>query len=179
MTQLALERPPSREYAPAFERYVSRVTETDVLGVLARQKTDLSAALAAVRGEREGFRYAEGKWSIRQVVGHVLDAERIFGYRALCIARGEAGSLPGFDENAYVENAPFDACPLAELLDQYAHVREAHLGFFRHLSPEAWRRVGSANGSPTSVRAMAFIMVGHVRHHLAVLEERYLPRLGG
>jgi hypothetical protein len=178
MTDLAIERPPSGEYAPPFERYVSRVEGSDILAALARQKAELPAALAAVRGDAETFRYADDKWSIRQVVGHVLDAERIFGYRAVCVARGEAGSLPAFDENAYVANASFDDVPLAELLDEFGHVREGHVALFRHLRPEAWRRIGAANAHPISARALAFIMVGHVRHHLGVLQERYLPRLG-
>jgi hypothetical protein len=138
---------------------------------------ELPAALAGVRGEAERFRYAEGKWSIREVVGHVIDAERVFGYRALCIARGETASLPSFDENEYVANASFDHCTLEELLEEFVQVREGHLAFFRHLSKEAWTRSGVANASPVSVRALAFILAGHPRHHLAVLRERYLPRL--
>jgi hypothetical protein len=99
------------------------------------------------------------------------------GYRAVCVARGEVASLPGFDENSYVANASFDDCPLKELLDEFAHVRQGHLAFFRHLSPEAWLRKGAANAKPISVRALAYVMVGHPRHHLAVFQERYLPQL--
>jgi DinB superfamily len=179
MTQPQIvERPPSTEYAPPFERYVSRVAEIDVLGAMARQHEELTAALAGVRGEAaERYRYAEGKWSIREVVGHVIDSERVFGYRAVCIARGESTPLPGFDENAYVANASFDEHPLAALLEELGHVRSGHLAFFNHLSPEAWRRTGISNANPISVRALAFIIVGHPRHHLAVLRERYLPHV--
>ena len=137
----------------------------------------MRATLANVRGEAERFRYAEGKWSIREVVGHVVDTERIMGYRACCVARGETASLPGFDENAYVQNASFDACPLPELLDELAVVREGNLALFRHLDAGAWSRVGTANAHPISVRALAYVMLGHPRHHLAVLRERYLPHL--
>jgi hypothetical protein len=154
------------------------VTETDVLEALTRQREELPAALAGVRGEAERFRYAEGKWSIRQVVGHVVDSERVFAYRALCIARGETGPLPGFDENEYAASSPAHDCPLSELLEEFVLVRQANLSLFRHLDEKAWKRVGTANSHPLSVRALAYIIVGHPRHHLAVLQERYLPRLG-
>jgi hypothetical protein len=177
MSETVLSRPPQSEYAPPFEKYVTRVAEADVLGALAGQVAEIRAALAPVRGELEHFRYAEGKWSVREVLGHVVDTERIMGYRAVCVARGETASLPGFDENAYVENASFDACPLDELLDELEHVRSGHLAFFRHLDPKAWVRVGAANAHPVSVRALAYILAGHPRHHLGVLRERYLPHL--
>jgi hypothetical protein len=180
MEQAGVERPPNTEYAAPFEKYVSRVTETDVLAAMAAQHDELTAALSPVRGEAaERFRYAEGKWSIREVVGHLIDCERIFGYRAVSIARGEMTPLPGFDENAYAANAPFDGYPLAELLEELGHVRRGHLAFFRHLTPEAWLRTGTSNTKPISVRALAFIIVGHPRHHLAILRERYLPHVRG
>jgi hypothetical protein len=177
MSTIAAQRPSSTEYASFYAGYVSRVPETDVLAALAAQKEELPAALAGVRGEAERFRYAEGKWSIREVVGHLIDSERVFGYRALSIARGEKAPLPGFDEKAYVANAAFDLCPLEDLLGEFVQVREGHLALFRHLSEEAWTRSGVANANPVTVRALAFIMVGHPRHHLAVLHERYLPHL--
>jgi DinB superfamily len=177
MSQVLIEKPPSTEYAAAFERYVSRVSEADIVGVLARQKDDVLGVFGKVRGAGERYRYAADKWSVREMAGHVVDTERIMGYRAVCVARGEAGSLPGFDENAYVANASFDDVPLGELLEEFAHVREGHLAFFRHLSPEAWLRKGLANGNPISVRALAYVMAGHPRHHLGVVQERYLPHL--
>jgi DinB superfamily len=179
MSSLVIERPKSTEYAPAFERYVARVTEPDIMAALARQREELPAVLRAVRGEGERYRYAAGKWSVRELVGHVIDTERIMAYRAVCVARGETLSLPGFDESAYAANATFDDYPLGELLDEFVQVREGHLSFFRHLSPEAWPRTGVANQSPISVRALAWVMVGHVRHHMAVLEQHYLPHLRG
>ena len=177
MAAIVVQRPRPDEYAKAFERYVSRVTDTDVQEALRRQKDELPAALAGVRGPAEGHRYAAGKWSVREVVGHIIDTERIFGYRAVCVARGEKGPLPGFDENEYAAHATFDDYPLEELLEEFVHVREGHVAFFRHLSAEAWLRTGLSNANPVSVRALAFVMVGHVRHHLAVLQERYLPSL--
>lgn len=177
MSSMVIERPGADEYAPAFERYVSRVPEGDVMASLARQKQELPAALASVRDEGERYRYAPGKWSVREVVGHVVDTERVMAYRALCVARGEAASLPGFDENAYAVHSTSDQYPLRELLDEFAQVREANLALFRHLSPEAWLRRGLANQNPISVRALAWVIVGHARHHIAVLEQHYLPRL--
>jgi len=177
MSQVIVERPSATEYAQPFERYVSLVQDSDVLAALARQAGELAAALGGVRGEAERYRYADGKWSIREVLGHVIDSERVFGYRALCIARGEQASLPGFDENVYAANASFDDCPLDELLREFGQVRDGNLAFFRHLGAAAWLRSGVANSKAVSVRALAFVMVGHVRHHLGVLRDRYLPQL--
>ena len=177
MSAAIVERPPTTEYAEPLARYVSRVPEADILETLAGQSDEWGTALGGIRGEGEHLRYAEGKWSIRQLAGHVVDSERIFAYRALCVARGETQPLPGFEEDEYVAGASFDECPLADLVQEFLHVRAAHVSFFGHLSPEAWQRIGTVNGHPLSVRAAAYVMVGHVRHHLAVLNERYLPRL--
>ena len=173
MSDVIVERPTPAEYALPFERYVSLVQDADILDALARQTGELAGALSGVRGQAERYRYAEGKWSIREVLGHVIDSERVFAYRALCIARGEQASLPGFDENAYQANASFDDYLLEELLREFGQVRDGNLAFFRHLSGAAWLRSGVANAKPVSVRALAYIMVGHVRHHLGVLRERY------
>ncbi|MGA7990213.1 MAG: DinB family protein [Thermoanaerobaculia bacterium] len=166
-------RPRPDEYDASFETYVSRVPETDVLAALEHQPAELAAALASVSPEREHHRYAPGKWSIREVVGHMLDAERVFGYRALCVARGERASLPSFEENDYAATAGHDLRPLASLLEELTTLRASHVLMFRHLEDRAWERVGTANGRPVTPRALAFILVGHVRHHAAVLREKY------
>ena len=170
---MKIERPAPGEYNPAFERYVSRVPEDDALPVLARQAAEVRAALAGVAGERAGFRYGPDKWSIREVVGHFTDAERIFGFRALSIARGEKTALPGFEENGYAAVAGHDRYALPDLLAEFEGVRASHVSMFAHLDTTAVERIGTANGSPTSVRAIAYIMVGHVRHHLGVLASKY------
>jgi hypothetical protein len=166
--------PPAAEYAPAFAGYVGRVGDEDILEALDRQTPQLSAVFAPLDAARADFRYAAGKWSPREMLGHLDDTERVMGYRAMAIARGETQPLPGFDENAYMENAPFFAeRPVRELLQHFAHLRESHVILFRQLAAADWLRVGTANRSPVSVRALAWVMVGHVRHHLAVLAERY------
>ncbi|HTO93549.1 MAG TPA: DinB family protein, partial [Bacteroidota bacterium] len=133
------EKPPATEYAAHFERYVSLIVEPDVLPVLERQIDELHAFAAAVAPGREAFRYAPGKWSIRQVFGHLTDGERVFAYRALCISRGETAALPSFDENVYVERSPYDRTPLADLRDEFVEVRKANLRLLKRLDDAAWR----------------------------------------
>jgi hypothetical protein len=166
-------RPSADEYAPFYAGYVSRVTEDDVLRVLEEQPGILKALASGVPSDREIHRYAPDKWSIRQVFGHLVDAERVFGYRAFCFSRCDETPLPSFDENAYVANASSDGVTLAALADEFVLVRESNLAFMRGLADDRWRQVGTASGKPVSVRALAHIMAGHVRHHLKVLEERY------
>lgn len=166
------ERPKTDEYAPHFHGYVSRVQGSDILAILRAQRDEVAAWLASAEGKAE-HRYAEGKWSVREVIGHVLDGERVFAYRALCIARGERASLPSFDEQEYMQPKPFDGYTLAELAEEWKALRTANLSMLAHLDDAAWRRIGTANGQPTSTRALAFVMAGHPDHHLAVLRERY------
>ena len=167
------ERPAAEEHAPFFAGYVKLVPETDVLPVLAAQPAELRRLAASVPADRETFRYAPGKWSIREIFGHIGDAERVFGYRAFCISRGDQTPLPGFDENDYIAESAYDERTVAELADDFAGLRAANLAVLGRLDPARWARGGNANGNPVSVRALAFIMAGHVRHHLGVLKARY------
>jgi hypothetical protein len=166
-------RPEEHEFAPYYAGYVALVPETDILDVLERQVGEVRALAASVGADRETHRYAPGKWSIREVLGHVTDGERVFGHRAFCIARGEQASLPGFDEQAYMKESDFDRRPLAELAEDFADLRRVNLTFLRRLPGEAWRRRGTANGAPVTVLALAYMLAGHARHHLKVLHERY------
>jgi len=166
-------RPSPSEYFSYFERYLARVPESDVLPVLKHQIEAIRRSFAKVSDERAGFRYAPEKWSVRQVLGHIIDAERVFGYRALCIARGERISLPSFEEDQYVATAGHDRFPLPELVEEFSDVRRSNLHLFAHLEESAWERIGVANDHPLSTRAVEFIMAGHLRHHGAVLTERY------
>ncbi len=166
-------RPADTEFAPFYGRYVSLVPELDVLSVLERQVDEIAAVMARVPADRERHRYAEGKWSIREVLGHLVDAERVFGYRAFCIGRGEKAALPSFDENAYVADSSYDQVALRDLTHELATVRDANLIALRRLDASAWQRAGTASGKPVTTRALAFIMAGHLRHHLGILRERY------
>jgi|SRR5215212_5063424 len=169
-----MQRPSDTDYAAAFAGYVSLVAEEDVLSAIEQQSSETQRLISSLDEARASYRYAEGKWSVKEVIGHVTDAERVFGYRALCIARGDQNSLPGFDENAYMRNANFDSWRLGDLAESYALVRRANIVLFRNLADDAWDRRGVANNNPITVRALAFILAGHERHHLKVLRERYL-----
>jgi hypothetical protein len=166
-------RPESNEHSPYFLRYISLVADGDILATLASQTTDLRRALGSLPESRAGHRYAEGKWSIREVVGHLTDTERVFGYRALCVGRGDGTPLPSFDENVFTPNSGHDSIPLAELLEEFETVRKGHLLLFRHFPAEAWTRIGVANHLPVSPRAVAYTMAGHVIHHLKGLRDNY------
>lgn len=177
MALFVIGRPAGGEYAAYFDRYVVRVPESDILSALVSQKQEFTTLLSTVGKHQEGYRYADGKWSIRQLVGHVIDAERVFGYRAVCIARGDNTPLPSFDENPYAEAAGSDDVPLAELLMEFRSIRESHELMFRHFPRQAWDRRGNVGGNTTTPRALAYIIAGHARHHAAILSERYLgPR---
>ena len=171
-------RPGADEYPAYFEGYVSLVPAGDVLDTLAGQITETLRTLRDIPEGRAGLAYAPGKWTIRQLVGHVVDSERVFAYRALCIARGDTAPLPGMDQNVYVEHANFDARTLRDLAGELERVRATTLDLLRNLDEAAWLRRGTANGSEMSVRALAHIIAGHEAHHVKVLRERYLEKQG-
>lgn len=168
-----MERPPESEYAPFYAGYISRVPEEEIIPVLEAQRATMFETGAAVGPERETFRYAPGKWTICEVFGHLADIERIFGCRALAISRGDRTPLPGFDENAYIAASQYGRRRLAEITREFSMLRNANLAMFRTLDDDSWLRIGTANGYSTSVRAIAYILAGHLRHHLEVLRERY------
>jgi hypothetical protein len=169
-----MSRPLETEYPSDYGTYIAYVTEDEILPVLRSQIDELDVLLDRVTPERETFRYAPDKWSIREIAGHLIDGERVFGYRALCIARGETQNLPGFDQNDYMLTAPHNQIELEDLLSEFRLVRQANIAMFRNLDEAAWTRSGTANNNPVSVRALAFGMAGHVRHHMKVLREKYL-----
>ena len=169
-------RPLPSEYPEYYHRYVEAITDDDVLDVLAEQVDELLKMFDGMDEARTLYRYADGKWSVREVLGHILDSERIFGMRALCIARGEQQSLPGFDENVYVASALFDERPLESILDEWQALRIANVLMFQSFDDDAWSRTGTANNKTTTVNALAWIIAGHVQHHLNILHERYFPQ---
>lgn len=168
-------RPVPGEYAEYAEDDIARVEGDDVCEVLRRQREATLELFGRFGEPGGGIRYAEGKWSVKQVLGHLADDERIFAYRALCLARGDSRELPGFDEELYVGGARFDELPLSVLLEDYLAVRAASLTFFRGLGPEAWSRRGMVNGYQATPRGLGFHIAGHELHHHRILEERYLP----
>ncbi len=170
---MATGRPAEAEYAPSYARYVSLVSEDDAVAALEEQLDEVRRLVASVSADRETFRYEPEKWSVREVIGHLIDGERVFGYRAYCISRGELAALPAFDENAYVAASRYDEIPLLELGRELLAVRNVNLVALRRLDPDTWTRRGIASGKPISVRALGYVMVGHVRHHEAILLERY------
>lgn len=167
-------RPHSSEYAPFYHGYVSAVPEGDVVEILRSGGRELHDAVMAIPEQRGGFRYAEDKWTIREVIGHLIDAERIFTYRAMRIARGDTTPLAGFEENDYVRTAGSDARTLASLAHEVGALRESTVHLFQSLPADAWVRRGVASGKEISVRALAYIVAGHPQHHLRILRERYL-----
>jgi hypothetical protein len=168
------DKPTPAEYAPYYEGYISAVSDDDdVVELLERQAGALRDLARQVPAARETFQYAPDKWTVREVIGHLNDAERVFGYRVVCLSRGERASLPGFDENAYVAAANFNARTLQALVDEFALLRGSNVSAMRALDADAWMRTGLANNTPVSVRALAYIMAGHVNHHLQLLHARY------
>lgn len=167
--------PPERqEAAPYYFTYIDRVPSLDVVEVLEAQLPDTVAFLGRISEERSLHRYEPDKWSIRQVVNHVSDAERLFLFRAFWFARGFESPLPSFDQTTCVDAARSDDVPWAEHVADFRAVRDATVTFFRNLPPEAWMKSGIASDNPFTVRALAYIAAGHLVHHRAVLEERYL-----
>ena len=172
-----MKRPEATEYAEFHANYVLRVPGTDVLGVLESQRLQM-LQLFAGRTERDGnFRYAPGKWTVKETLGHITDAERIFTYRALRIARGDQTPLPGFEQDDFVRNGGFAARPLAELAEEFGAVRSASIALFRSFDEQAWSRRGVASQEEVTVRALGFITAGHQIHHRVILEERYFPAI--
>ena len=168
-----IARPTEDEYAPYYGRYVSRVPEGDVLELLATQIGDTRALIRSIPESRGDHRYAPGKWSIKEVIGHVTDSERIFCYRALRIGRGDATPLPGYEQDDYIAPGGFDRRTLADLSEELAAVRQATLLLFRHFDAAALACRGTASGNPVSTRAIAYIIAGHERHHVEILKTRY------
>ncbi|WP_313799954.1 DinB family protein [Cytobacillus sp.] len=167
-------RPEANEYAPYYSGYIDLVPDGDIVHILIEQVEETIQLLQGISEEQSLFRYASGKWSVKEVIGHVADTERIMAYRLLCIARGETISLPGFDENPYVLNASFDRLPIQAHIENLRAVRQSTVQLLKGLESKGWTRIGSANDVDVSVRALAYIIAGHELHHCQLLKERYL-----
>lgn len=169
---IRITKPQPEEHADYYAKYIKLVGD-DALGALRAQSASTPRLLSGLSEAQAMHRYAPGKWSVKEVVGHILDAERVFSYRALRIARADATPLPGFDENAWVPAGHFDRRSMPDLVADYQTVRAATVALFSSLDEEALTRIGTANNQPFSVRALAHIIAGHELHHVGILRERY------
>lgn len=172
MTSAHSTKPEPKEHNPYYGRYVALVPDGDIIGTLARQIKETVGCLEKVTENQANTRHAPYTWSLKEVVGHLSDTERVFQYRALCISRKDATPLPGFDENEYARAGHFDRLPWKDLVADFDAVRLSTLALFKNLEEEAWTRTGTANNNLISVRSLAFIIAGHELHHVGIVRKR-------
>lgn len=166
--------PETTEYGPYFQRYVDLVPKGDFFSLFEQNRDDTLAFFKAIPPEKHLFSYAEGKWTIKDVLMHIIDTERVFSYRAHAIARGNGENLPGMDQNVYAAHVDLTERTLQSLLDEFFHVRNGNLLFFKHLTEEQAQQQGHSPDHVFSARALGYIMIGHVIHHMNVVRERYM-----
>jgi hypothetical protein len=173
-TVIPFIRPKPGEAAPYYDRYISLVPGNDILGALDEQRRQALLFLCGLTEAQGDLRYASDKWSLKEVLGHLNDTERIMSYRALRIARGDRTPIEGYEQDDFVRNNPFAHRPIEDLIEDYIAVRRATITLFRNLDEPAWNLRGIANNNEVTVRALAYIIAGHELHHRKILEERYL-----
>jgi len=169
-----MSRPQPAEYDPYYQKYVGLVPEDEIVPALDGQTDELDKLFDGVPEEKGTFAYADGKWTLKEVLSHLIDGERMFAYRVFRIARGDKTPIEGFEQDGYIENSHANRRTFSELLNEFRLLREANVLFFKNLETGDWVRTGTANNVEISVRSLAWIMVGHIRHHIAILRERYL-----
>lgn len=167
-------RPQSTEAAPYYFTYINQVKSDDPVAAMESQLDESLRFFSGISEEKSLYRYAPEKWSIRQMLSHVSDAERLFSFRSMWFARGFDSPLPSFDQNVAVATAEADRLPWATHIEEFRSVRQASISLFRNMPADAWMRKGVASGNPFTVRALAFMVAGHLTHHIAILRERYL-----
>jgi len=168
-----ISKPEPGEYAPFYNTYVSLI-DGDIINLLTQLKDSTYQFFTALPADKADYAYADGKWTIKELLGHMIDAERVFAFRILCFSRGDQNNLPGFDENDYVDNADFNNRTMTDLAEEFRTVRTANLFMLKSLTAEQSMLIGTANNYAVSVRALAYIMAGHELHHLRIIKERYL-----
>ncbi|NOU72254.1 DinB family protein [Paenibacillus sp. LMG 31458] len=168
-----LQRPSSEEHSPYFTGYISQVPEGDYLSFLHSQLDAVVALFSPINDKQGLYRYEPGKWSLKEVLGHITDTERIMSYRMLRIARGDTTNLPGFDQDLFIDNASFDDLSMEDLLNDFQAARQATFSLLKTISEEAWSRKGIANNNEISARALAYVIAGHAQHHLVVIQQKY------
>ncbi len=174
MAHIKVTKPASSEYSPYYKSYIARVPGDDVVAALTNQISSSQNLIRGIPEEKGDFRYAEGKWNIRELIGHVIDTERVMAYRALRFARNDPTPLAGFDQDPYVKYSNSEGRSLDSLRNEFTLLREANLCMFLNFDEDAWGRTGTANGHPVSARALSYIIAGHEIHHFNILRERYL-----
>jgi hypothetical protein len=172
-------RPDPSEYNAYYDRYIALVPAGDIIALLSVQLDDTVALLRDLSEDQALHAYAAGKWTIKEVIGHIMDAERVFSYRALRFARGDTTPLASFDENVYAPAGAFNARPIATLISELTAVRRATVAFYAGITGDAWLRGGAASGNYMSVRGLAWTTAGHELHHRLLLTDRYLTGLRG
>ena len=173
MKKLIITRPEKSEYAPYYDTYVSKVPKGDILQMLRDQMDSTLWMLENLDESKGDYRYAEGKWTVKEVLGHVVDSERLFAYRACCIGRGDKTPLPGYEQDDYVLTGGFNARPIKHLMTEYQGIRTATIAMLEGFPEEAWTRSGTASGNPFTAKALVWIIAGHELHHLIVFKEKY------
>lgn len=176
MNELIL--PQEGEYVAFYQGYIAAVADKDIMALYETQIEEVRQLFGHLGEEKSRLAYAPGKWTAKELLGHMTDTDRIFGYRALCIARGETGPLPGFDQDQYLAAAEFNDLPLEQLIRDFELSRIAITSMVRSIDPKHYPRIGNANGNPVSLRAILTMIPGHAHHHLGILRERYLPLFG-
>ncbi|MFA6025131.1 MAG: DinB family protein [Ignavibacteriaceae bacterium] len=169
-----MQKPEVTEYAPYHQRYIDLINTDDIFSFFKLQSEETVSLFKNINEVQASFRYAEGKWMMKEVLAHIVDSERIFGYRALAISHGEKNPLPGFAENEYVTNGKYQNRSLQSLLNEYAHLSSANLELFKTLDDEMLSQKGTASGKEITARAIIFVTIGHEKHHLDIIKTRYL-----
>jgi uncharacterized damage-inducible protein DinB len=167
-------KPDTSEYDPYYEKYISLIDENELMDALEKQPAELRSMLGGLEEEKGKHAYAEGKWSIKEVLSHLIDGERIFAYRILRISRGDVTPIEGFEQDGYIENSRANERTFDDLLEEFSLQRRANLHMLKNLRDDGWKRLGTASENPVSVRALCFIMAGHIRHHISILKGQYL-----
>ena len=169
-----MNRPNESEYDPYYGKYIALVPESEIIGPLDSQPDELQGLFSTVSEDRGTHAYDDGKWTVKEVLSHLIDGERMFAYRVFRIARGDKTPMEGFEQDGYIENSYANTRSFSDLLGEFAQLRQANMAFFRNLKDDDWIRTGTANNAEISVRSLAWIMAGHIRHHVDILKSRYL-----
>ncbi|MFD1957168.1 DinB family protein [Paenibacillus thailandensis] len=169
-----IAKPQQGEYNPFYDTYIGKIPEGDLIAVLERQQEETVKLLGELPEDKHLYRYAPDKWTLKEVLGHIIDNERIMSFRMMCIAYGEQKPLPGYDQDEYMASDPYAGCTLPQLLEEYKLVRQATIALLKRLPEKLLANRGTANGGPASARAFAYIIAGHELHHMSIIKERYL-----